>query len=166
MDCPNCKLFNADSALRCDCGYEFASGRVVASNVQRPPQELAGLTERLFGQVLDAVIAYSGLVLVSASGGARPNNPWLILMYTFAAVYLLLSDGLDGRSIGKRVLGTIVVDAITGKPCTFGQSFVRNLFIGLNALDWIFIFGARRQRLGDKVANTIVVVFSPPRAGV
>jgi uncharacterized RDD family membrane protein YckC len=28
----------------------------------------------------------------------------------------------------------------------------------LGPIDWIFIFGDRRQRLGDKAAGTIVVV--------
>ena len=51
-----------------------------------------------------------------------------------------------------------VVSATTGAPCTFGQSFVRNIFTILGPLDWIWIFGERHQRLGDKVAGTIVVI--------
>jgi hypothetical protein len=30
-DCPNCKLVNPDSALRCDCGYDFPSGSMESS---------------------------------------------------------------------------------------------------------------------------------------
>jgi hypothetical protein len=28
MDCPNCKLVNPEGALRCDCGFDFPSGRL------------------------------------------------------------------------------------------------------------------------------------------
>jgi hypothetical protein len=35
---------------------------------------------------------------------------------------------------------------------------VRNIsLLILTWIDWIFIFGERRQRLGDKLANTVVV---------
>jgi hypothetical protein len=30
-NCPNCQLVNPKSALRCDCGYDFASGKVEKS---------------------------------------------------------------------------------------------------------------------------------------
>lgn len=49
-------------------------------------------------------------------------------------------------------------DATTGAPCTYGQSFIRNLLLAvLGPIDWIFIFGERHQRLGDKAAGTIVI---------
>jgi uncharacterized RDD family membrane protein YckC len=36
---------------------------------------------------------------------------------------------------------------------------VRNILLSiLGPIDWIFIFGERRQRLGDKAAGTIVVM--------
>lgn len=31
MVCPKCGLINYDTALRCDCGYDFRSGKVKAS---------------------------------------------------------------------------------------------------------------------------------------
>lgn len=52
-----------------------------------------------------------------------------------------------------------VVSEKTGASCTFGQSLLRNiLLMVLGPLDWIFIFGERRQRLGDKLAGTIVII--------
>ena len=82
-----------------------------------------------------------------------------VLAIIWSSAYYLFADGLhDGQSLAKRQLGIRVIDAETGAPCTFWQSFLRNLLLAiLGPLDWIFIFGERHQRLGDKAANTIVV---------
>ena len=83
----------------------------------------------------------------------------LLLGIVWSSAYYLFADGLrDGQSLAKRHLGMRVIDAETGAPCTFFQSFLRNLLLAiLGPLDWIFIFGERHQRLGDKAAGTIVV---------
>ena len=31
VQCPNCGLFNPETALRCDCGFDFPSGRMKGS---------------------------------------------------------------------------------------------------------------------------------------
>ncbi len=78
----------------------------------------------------------------------------------WAFFYLLLADGLhDGQSFAKQWLGMRVVSERTGAPCTFVQSFLRNILLtALGPLDWIFIFGERHQRLGDRLAGTIVII--------
>ena len=83
----------------------------------------------------------------------------LLLGMVWSFGYYLFADGLrDGQSLAKRHLGIRVIDAESGTPCTFFQSFLRNLLLAiLGPLDWIFIFGERHQRLGDKAAGTIVV---------
>ena len=102
----------------------------------------------------------------------------------------------NGRSFGKRIMTMRVVDAQTGIPCRYWQSVVRNLFpffvlfsgiliaavfepllgdtvwifavVGLLLfhIDAIVILGAKRQRLGDRVAKTFVVKGNPPKDGV
>jgi uncharacterized RDD family membrane protein YckC len=122
---------------------------------------LASRLARLLGQWIDSLIAaaiacaFALPLIVSYRVGAL--SLWFgILM---AVAYVLLSDGFrGGQSYGKRLLRIAVVDSSSGAPCSFGQSFVRNLLLLiLGVIDWIFIFGARRQRLGDKLAGTIVV---------
>ncbi|WP_236233049.1 RDD family protein [Pseudomonas tohonis] len=71
--------------------------------------------------------------------------------------YLLFKDGFNGQGIGKRLLKIRVVDSETGAPCELHKSCLRGLVSLLGILDVIFIFGQRRQRLGDHAARTLVV---------
>jgi uncharacterized RDD family membrane protein YckC len=116
---------------------------------------------RLIGQVLDGLVAVAPLlvILVIQSLGEVTAGLFAIAWVAWVIFYFLLADGLPGgQSLGKRILNIRVVDAGSGEPCTFWQSFVRNLLLSvLGPLDWIFIFGERHQRLGDKAAGTIVI---------
>ena len=122
---------------------------------------LASLGDRLLGQIIDGTIALAimgasaVLFFVSVMAGAAA----LIAGVVVAILYIWLSDGLEnGQSYGKRVVKTAVVDATTGAPCGFGQSFLRNFLSSiLGIIDWVFIFGRKRQRLGDMAANTLVI---------
>lgn len=124
-------------------------------------QHLGSLSDRLLGQILDSLVAIGAFVLAGILYAVSPTigAVALIAAIVYAIFYILFSDGFEGgQSYGKRVAHTAVIDATTGKPCTFGQSFLRNLLLGLlGIIDWVFIFGKKRQRLGDKAANTIVV---------
>lgn len=122
---------------------------------------LASRWTRFLGQMIDASIA--GLPMFLATSILRftgvPPGPLLVIGGAWSFFYLFLADGLhEGQSFAKQLLGVRVVDAETGAPCTFGRSFVRNIFTILGPIDWIWIFGDRHQRLGDKVAGTIVIV--------
>ena len=70
--------------------------------------------------------------------------------------YMLVRDAGIGFSLGKRLMGIRVVDRDSKHTCTLGQSMWRNVSLILT-IDWLFIFGRRRARLGDMMANTIVV---------
>lgn len=73
--------------------------------------------------------------------------------------YVVFADGLPrGQSVGKRVLGIAVVDRHTKRPCSYGESLIRNIpLLLLGIFDWLFIFSPTRQRVGDLVASTVVV---------
>jgi uncharacterized RDD family membrane protein YckC len=118
--------------------------------------------QRLLGQILDGFVALAPIVAASIVGAVSDALSAVLTTagIVWAIGYLFLADGLPGgQSLGKRWLGMAVLDAETGRPCSFGQSLVRNLLLTiLGPLDWIFIFGERHQRLGDKLANTIVRV--------
>jgi uncharacterized RDD family membrane protein YckC len=124
-------------------------------------QNLGSLSNRLLGQILDSFVAIGAFLLAGILYAVSPTigGVALIAAIVYAIFYILFADGFEGgQSYGKRVAHTAVIDATTGKPCTFGQSFLRNLLLGLlGIIDWVFIFGKKRQRLGDKAANTIVI---------
>lgn len=122
---------------------------------------LGSLSDRLLGQILDSFVALGVLVAAGILYTVSPTigGVALIVAVLYAIFYILFSDGFSGgQSYGKRIAHTAVIDASTGAPCTFWQSFLRNLLLTiLGIIDWVFIFGKKRQRLGDKAANTIVV---------
>jgi len=84
-----------------------------------------------------------------------------LLLLLPMVLYFFLQDGmLEGRSIGKRIMGLRVVDAKTKKACTYSQSVVRNIFMitPIGFLENIVVlFTENHRRLGDMVANTIVI---------
>ena len=124
---------------------------------------LASRATRLVAQFVDSLIGVVPLILafvlslITRSGGGL-----LVVGVVFAVAYYFLADGLQGgQSWAKRWLGMAVVDARTGAPCGFGQSFVRNFMLAiLGPLDWVFIFGSEKRRLGDIIAGTQVVARS------
>jgi uncharacterized RDD family membrane protein YckC len=118
---------------------------------------LASRGARLGAQLIDFMVVVAILFMSAMFGLAAPALAVLGFLVAFA--YLLLADGLPrGQSFGKRVLNIAVIDRRTRAPCTYGQSFLRNFLLAvLGIIDWIFIFGATHQRLGDMAANTIVV---------
>lgn len=81
-------------------------------------------------------------------------------LWTFGTLFI---DGLrNGQGFGKRLLSLRVVRLKDGEPCTFKDAFVRR-FTGLvlQPLDLVWSFGKKRQRLGDKLARTVVVEAEP-----
>ena len=76
--------------------------------------------------------------------------------------YYIVLEGLTGQTLGKRVAGVVVVSR-DGSPITFGQALTRNL---LRLVDGILNYAVGlvvmlvsedRQRIGDHVADTVVV---------
>lgn len=96
-------------------------------------------------------------------------------------VYSLIADGLmEGRSIGKMLVGIRVIDTTNNKPCSIHKSILRNIPFGFAMLMFIvpviglflFIFigltvvgvetyflytDLGSMRIGDTLADTLVV---------
>jgi hypothetical protein len=123
------------------------------------PYAKANVKKRIGAAAIDASFVVICLVAFAVQGS--PLFPLL------AAIYLVLRDALfvNGQSIGKFLVGLLVIDLDNGRPCGRMQSARRNvIFIvpGLNvvavALEGVAMFrDPQGQRLGDRLANTQVV---------
>lgn len=116
---------------------------------------------RLLGQGVDGLISIAPIAVIALVSNISASFGLLFIpAVVWIAFYLIFADGFhSGQSLAKQWLGMRVVDAKTGKPCTYWQSFLRNVLLSiLGPIDWIFIFGERHQRLGDMAAGTVVVV--------
>jgi uncharacterized RDD family membrane protein YckC len=120
---------------------------------------------RLIGQIIDGFICGVPFILfpLFASFNHFLGIVAFCLALGWSVFYYFFCDGFTGgQSFGKRMLGLHVIDARTETPCSFGQSFLRNLLLAiLGPIDWIFIFGERHQRLGDMAAGTVVITENP-----
>jgi phage shock protein A len=75
---------------------------------------------------------------------------------------LLFMDGFkNGQGLGKKLLSLQVLRLKDGKPCTLKDSFVRRLAGVFQPLDFFWTLGRKRQRIGDKLAETVVVKYEP-----
>lgn len=83
-----------------------------------------------------------------------------IALWTFG---ILLMDGVKkGGGFGKRLMSLQIVRLKDGQPAKMKDVFVRR-FAGLfQPIDWLFAAGKERQRMGDKLAKTIVVQLDSP----
>jgi uncharacterized RDD family membrane protein YckC len=88
----------------------------------------------------------------------------LIALASAATVlgYFTWFEAHEGRSLGKRALDLRVVRA-DGRPMTYRESLLRNLvkvappLLILDTLIMLLAFNADRQRVSDRIAQTIVV---------
>jgi uncharacterized RDD family membrane protein YckC len=96
-----------------------------------------------------------------ASRVAHTWPGWLIYA-VFIGVYYIVFESLWGRTIGKRLTGIRVVTD-TGERADFGRVLLRTAFRLLDGIGGyvvaflLVVLSSRRQRLGDLVANTLVV---------
>jgi uncharacterized RDD family membrane protein YckC len=147
--------------------------------------EIAGAGSRAAAGILDLTISiFALLFLVTAVlmlGAVDPTGLSEFLLGLLAGgvfLYLIAYQVLfgifgGGRTLGKRLLGLVVVD-VQGIPATSRQHFLRGLFWLVEVILWVPIplgmilvaITERRQRLGDMVGGTIVLRETTRLAGI
>ena len=141
-------------------------------------QHYAGLWPRFFALVLDLILLslmffpvtriVKGKWFMSVSDH-RWTSGWIVtdpLCLAFLAVivlYFILTEGILGATVGKRLLALRVIELRGGKPGV-GRAVIRNLLRAVDALPAFNILGvvlilrsSERARFGDRVAGTRVV---------
>jgi uncharacterized RDD family membrane protein YckC len=140
--------------------------------------ELAPLYMRLLAFLLDLVIIGVSLVLfyflgLLITGGMKDLLSYYsyLVLFPIFLFYAPVSEALmNGQSIGKLAMGIRTVK-LSGKQATLSDYVMRWLF---RLVDIYLCFGSlaailisstdKNQRIGDIVANTVVVKLRPSRA--
>lgn len=136
---------------------------------------VARLGDRFLGLLIDSV-PLTGLSFVLASCCARLKvvglagfpvtsaAAWLPYAFFFVIsfVYFSVLEGTCGCTLGKALVG-IRVQSMNGAKCDMRASLIRNLFRLIDGqIMYLFAFfvasfSRSRQRLGDHLADTVVV---------
>src|ERR1700704_3272754 len=121
------------------------------------PYVKADVKKRLFAATIDGLMVVTTCVLYW--------NSDVVLYLAAGSAYLLFRDALKGQSIGKFLLGLVVISLETGRPCSLAGSVRRNALLLLPGANIVAIFleagtvirDPQGQRLGDRLAQTQVV---------
>jgi membrane protease YdiL (CAAX protease family) len=138
----------------------------------------AGILRRLGAMTIDVAIgwiAYAIAITVldpnAGSENATTRETVLALVIILAVLglwfsYFVISERLWGQTLGKRALG-IRVSPEAGRRLSWGRALLRNLVLAIDVVVAPFLIplSARRQRLGDRLAHTVVLVNWDEAAG-
>lgn len=180
MYCSKCGTLNPDEADFCSkCGNNLKS--------QAPPEKgtvssrgLLGtekdvILQRIVGVIIDYIVMglISFFILGASIGPAlATRSPAVFLSGLFMSIILIIViwvlygiilETWKGQTVGKMVMGIIVVKE-NGDPCDFFAALLRNVFRIIDNLPSLYLVGfivialtEKRQRLGDLLAGTVVV---------
>ena len=82
----------------------------------------------------------------------------LLWMYGY-----FLMDGREDGGFGKRLLSLKIVRLKDGEEADYKDAFVRRFAALFQPIDWLFALGKGRQRMGDKLAKTVVIKLDSPQ---
>ena len=134
-------------------------------------REYAGLGRRALAALIDTatwLVFYlffiGGFVAAVYEESSEAAGVIVLVFLSAWFNYFSFAEWRWGQTIGKNAAG-IEVGSLTGERVTFAQASMRNLLrlVDFFVVGWVMVAsGARRQRLGDKAAKT-VVLRRPPR---
>src|SRR5450631_284873 len=137
--------------------------------------DLGSVGERIVAWLVDLGIFIAYFILLSAIMGFSgidlfiEKNPWIFILLAFPFVFynLACDIGLNGQTIGKRVMKLKVI-SLNGEQATIGQYMLRWLFrmVDIYLFDGLPAFicvaaSDKNQRIGDMVAGTAVIKTVP-----
>lgn len=181
--CTQCGTQLADGARFCpDCGTAVDAGQAPAASESpavpdEPAMHYASLGRRFAAHLFDGLIVLVAYIVIGSIVAAQTGNmtsdgfemeggpAFVAMALTFLvalAYFAVFESSRSGRTLGKRLLG-IRVTTLDGGQASFGQAVTRNL---LRLIDGLILYlpgivlilmSDRNQRLGDRIAETVVV---------
>ncbi len=132
------------------------------AQAQAPVVQYVGVGPRFLASLIDGIILAIVTGLLGVGMGPHQVGASSGLSGLIFFVYYIVMEATQGATLGKMVLGLRVV-RVDGTPISWSESVVRNLLRIVDAL-FAYLVGAilvwtspLKQRLGDKVAHTVVV---------
>jgi uncharacterized RDD family membrane protein YckC len=125
-----------------------------------PQLQYVSVGPRFLAVLIDTIL----IGIVNGIIGAALHNSGAVggIAAVIAIAYYIIMEATQGATVGKMVLGLRVV-RVDGAPISWNESVIRNLLRIVDGL-FFYIVGAilvwnspTRQRLGDRVAKTVVV---------
>jgi uncharacterized RDD family membrane protein YckC len=182
MYCNKCETQNPDDADFCSkCGNNLklvSQPLVVKTTVSSrgvPGTEKDVILHRILAVIIDYIVMgfLSVFILIASIG---PGIATLSLVGFFGGLFMsiilimatwvfygIILETWKGQTVGKMVMGIIVVKE-NGEPCDFLAALLRNVFRIIDILPQFYLIGfivialtEKKQRLGDRLAGTIVV---------
>lgn len=121
------------------------------------------------GLVMSALFAI--LAAMFGTGTSTESGAWSVtlggggtVVYVLAVIaYFVLMEGYLGRTLGKMVAGIRIVDERTGGLPGLGPAAIRTVLrvvdglLGYLVAFIVVLVSAKRQRIGDMAAHTLVI---------
>jgi membrane protease YdiL (CAAX protease family) len=144
---------------------------VIASDLSHQAPIYAGLPRRLLAGAIDLAIAWAAYSIAitaldpdAASEYATTGQTVVaaVILVSVAALwfgYLVFAQRRWGQTLGMRALGIRVVGE-PGRPLSWSRALVRSLLLLVDCVvgPFLILLSRRRQRLGDRLANTVVLM--------
>jgi uncharacterized RDD family membrane protein YckC len=162
------------------CGVCGTPGSTPASGDSITATRLSGWWRRVGATVVDNfMLVIPSLLVFIGVGDVAGNLAGALASIAVQGLYMvMLLSSPNGQTIGNRLVGTRVRDALTGQALTTGQAFRRwapiavyglfefsgnsaitILVAAVASVDYLHpLFNERRQTLHDRLAGTIVVM--------
>jgi len=144
---------------------------VTASEITADAPRYAGLTRRVAAGLLDLVVAWAAysiaIILLDPDAASEYATTWETVLAALILLavgilwfgYVVIAQWRWGQTLGMSAVGIEVVGD-REQRLTWPRALVRTLLLGVDCIAGLYLipFSRRKQRLGDRLANTVVLM--------
>jgi uncharacterized protein len=144
---------------------------VTASEITAAAPHYAGLARRVAAGLLDLVVAWAAysiaIMLLAPDAASEYATTWETVLAALILVavgalwlgYLVFAQWRWGQTLGMSAVGIEVVGD-RDQGLSWARALVRTLLLGVDCVAGFFLIplSRRNQRLGDRLANTVVLM--------